>query len=140
MASQKSLDALEKIRTSLNDIQDNHIGRLLSHLEASQHPRVQAQAKAALAITMGTLRLMGARLRGLDNVDPLLRTELNQMRKLLRGVQKKHQDGNKSESAAKRHLDNSNPDSHSKVEAQEEEGKKRHKNAKPPKDEGREDR
>lgn len=52
----------------------------------------KARAQAVVALSMGTLRYMGARLRGKDEgrkADDPLRQELNQMRKVLVDLEKK---------------------------------------------------
>lgn len=77
---------LEKIRASLQDIQENHVIRLLSHLKESEQSHVQAQARAALTTYPddgdSPVDRGSGWLRGPDKVDPFLRKELNHMHQL----------------------------------------------------------
>lgn len=63
------------------------------------------QASMAVALAMGTLRYMGARLRGLDRgrkPDDPLRQELNTMRKRMVALQKKLDQQSKTKETLKR--------------------------------------
>jgi soluble cytochrome b562 len=102
MASKSSIDALTKTREALEEIQKQMrpFLRDLMGENAEQDDEIDeeeekiktAQASMAIALAMGTLRYMGARLRGLDQgrkQDDPLRKELNNMRKIMRDLQKK---------------------------------------------------
>jgi len=59
----------------------------------TRNPHQLALAQAAVSLSIGTLRVMGARLRGMDQgrkPDDPLRKELNRIRSLLASVRKKH--------------------------------------------------
>jgi hypothetical protein len=101
MATKEALDALQKTDRALQDIRlklQPFLAALESHADNSnmnnsssntiqQKPtRSLALSQTAVALSLGTLRFMGARLRGLDQgrkADDPIRKELNHMRKLL---------------------------------------------------------
>jgi hypothetical protein len=94
MASGKALDALRNTRDAIQEIQVQLQPFLEVAEKESSTAMQRAQAQAAIALSLGTLRYMGARLRGVDqgrNKDDPLRQELDQMRKLLVALQKKQQ-------------------------------------------------
>jgi hypothetical protein len=103
MATSKSLDALRNTREALDEIKKQLKPFLRDLAGASRAAEIaetstcddkgkKAEAAMAVALAMGTLRYMGARLRGLDrgrNPEDPLRKELNSMRKLMVTLQKK---------------------------------------------------
>ena len=109
--TEKSIQALEKTNEALQQIRI----KLQPFLErydlssSAKRPKTAAQRQqralhqAAVALSLGTLRYMGARLQGLDKgrrSDDPLRQELNQMRKLLVSLQEKAKKGSKKTKAA----------------------------------------
>lgn len=92
MASAKALDALRKAEDAIKEIQMQVKPFMALAEKEIATARQRAQAQAAIALSLGTLRYMGARLRGLDQgrrkEDPL-RQELDHMRKLLVSLQRK---------------------------------------------------
>ena len=96
MASQKSLDALAMTDKALKeiDLRLRPFLRMLSPSSGIDDPNRLAVARTAVALSLGTLRYMGNRLRGSaqgkDPNDPL-RLDLNRMRQILVQVQKKQQ-------------------------------------------------
>ena len=94
-----SIEALRKTRDALNEIEKQlkpFLRDLTGDADGSapdaQDKVKTAQASMAIALAMGTLRYMGARLRGLDQgrkPDDPLRKELNSMRVMMRNLQKK---------------------------------------------------
>ena len=117
MATKEALDALQKTDLALQDIRTKlqpFLATLESHAENSNNssssknqgpkPAKLALSQTAVALSLGTLRFMGARLRG-RKVDDPVRTELNHMRKLLvtlqqqQGKQSKQPQGKQSKQA-----------------------------------------
>jgi len=117
-ALQKTQEALQEIRKQLKpfllelgvdpaaDLTPNEAGnkdKALSELKQSTASKeTTIKASMAVALAMGTLRYMGARLRGLDQgrkSDDPLRVELNEMRKLMVSLQKKLDESKKKETA-----------------------------------------
>jgi hypothetical protein len=120
MATKEALEALEKTDLALQDIRTKlqpFLAALENHAEntssnnnnnKSNKPTATAPATAplslalsqtAVALSLGTLRYMGARLRGLDqgrSADDPLRKELNHMRKLLVTLSKKQKQAPKA--------------------------------------------
>jgi len=100
MASLETIQALEKCNDAIQVIREK-LKPLLKVLEEDTATAKQrAMAQAAIALSIGTLRYMGARLRGLDQGrkhDDPLRQELNHMRKLLVQLQKKQQEAEEKE-------------------------------------------
>jgi hypothetical protein len=102
MATPAAIEALIKTEDGIKEIKKRL--RPFLHLLASTSSdganpslssatsiHVRAQAQAVVALSMGTLRYIGARLRGLDQgrkADDPLRQELNHMRKVLVEVEK----------------------------------------------------
>lgn len=128
MATQKSVEALQKTRDALKQIQKQLLPFLRELSEngpereisvASKESSVKdpdvmrrgkiAMASMAVALAMGTLRYMGARLRGLDQgrkSDDLLRKELNDMRKLMVTLQKKIDESKKQDNNSSKRRSN----------------------------------
>ncbi|CAB9525979.1 expressed unknown protein [Seminavis robusta] len=119
MATSKSLDALEKTRESLKEIKkqllpflrdlvgesSENAGESVSRPLTEDEKEKRAQASMAVALAMGTLRYMGARLRGLNKgrtADDPLRKELNNMRQLMVTLQKKLDETKEKKEAPKR--------------------------------------
>jgi hypothetical protein len=96
--TEKAVAALNKTRDALQQINSRVEPLLRRNRENPNDPTVAA----AIALTMGTLRFMGSRLRGMKPSDPL-RQQLNQIRTLLRKAQKhqKKQDKETIESTTK---------------------------------------
>ena len=114
MSSKASLDALQKTRDAIREIQkqlrpflvelgaDSPVAQdaVLTNINTTEtasqlkisNKQTAVKASMAVALAMGTLRYMGARLRGLDQgrkADDPLRKELNDMRRLMVTLQKK---------------------------------------------------
>ena len=90
MASNKSLDALEATSKALNDIRESLKPLIVIIKNDDSSPKSRALAQTGIALTLGTLRFMGTRLCvGKASTNSQLRTELNDMRKLLVSLQKK---------------------------------------------------
>lgn len=89
MATKEALEGLEKTGNALKEIK-KQLKPFVERLETAEG-KALAQAQAAVALSVGTLRYMGARLRGLDQgrkPDDPLRKELNEMRRVLTAVEK----------------------------------------------------
>jgi hypothetical protein len=113
MATKEALDALQKTDLALQDIRTKlqpFLATLESHAESNNNsrsardnqgpkPAKLALSQTAVALSLGTLRFMSARLRG-RKVDDPVRTELNHMRKLLVTLQQQQQ-GKQSKSKSK---------------------------------------
>jgi hypothetical protein len=109
MATKEALDALQKTDLALQDIRTKlqpFLATLESHAENSNNisssssnqgpkPAKLALSQTAVALSLGTLRFMGARLRG-RKVDDKVRNELNHMRKLLVTLQQQQPQGKQS--------------------------------------------
>lgn len=93
MATKEALEGLEKTGKALIEI-SKQLKPFIAKLETAEG-KALAQAQAVVALSMGTLRYMGARLRGLDQgrkPDDPLRQELNEMRRVLTEVEKMNND------------------------------------------------
>jgi len=93
MATKEALEGLEKTGVALVEIK-KQLKPFVDRLETAEG-KALAQAQAAVALSVGTLRYMGARLRGLDQgrkADDPLRQELNEMRRVLTAVEKMKDD------------------------------------------------
>jgi hypothetical protein len=93
MATKEALEGLEKTGKALIEIR-KQLKPFIVKLETAEG-KALAQAQAVVALSMGTLRYMGARLRGLDQgrkPDDPLRQELNEMRRVLTEVEKMKND------------------------------------------------
>lgn len=89
MATKEALKGLEKTGKALVEIK-KQLKPFVDRLETAEG-KALAQAQAAVALSVGTLRYVGARLRGLDQgrkADDPLRQELNEMRRVLTAVEK----------------------------------------------------
>lgn len=119
MATPQALEGLQQAQTALEEIQE-HLQPFVRRLQSSTATRQQrAQAQAVVALGMGTLRYMGARLRGLDqgrSPDDPLRQELNQMRKVLVSLEQK----SKKTNAAKQSHSKSDDDDKKKKKSDKE--------------------
>lgn len=90
MATKEALDALDKTKAALDNIKDK-LKAIAERLHDDDDDE-RALAQAAIALSISTLSVMGARLRGLDKgraADDPLRQELNRIRKVLLAAQKK---------------------------------------------------
>lgn len=85
-STDKAIEALETVRQSTDEIK----AKLEPFLRRRQEER-SAKCNSAIALTIGTLRFMGARLRG-KKPEEELRAQLNQMRSLLKQAQKQEKD------------------------------------------------
>lgn len=103
METDKAVEAVRKTREALQQIRTKLEPLLQRRRENPKDPT----AKAAIALTIGTLRFMGARLRGRKPTDPL-RQQLNQIRALLRKAQKYQQEQNEKGIALKKVTPSSN--------------------------------
>jgi hypothetical protein len=94
MATPKALNALEKTKEALAGIKTK-LQPVLSRLQdETLDDGTKAHANATIALSIGMMRYMGARLRGLDqgrNADDPLRKELNNMRRVLAEIKKKNE-------------------------------------------------
>ena len=111
----KTDEALQQIRTKLQPFLKQLSSDDDNAITTSDQRHKRAVTQAAVALSLGTVRFMGARLRGLDEgrrTDDPLRIELNKMRKLLSALQKKapstkekpEQDSSTLETSAKKSL------------------------------------
>jgi hypothetical protein len=94
MATRKALDALQNTKDALAGIK-RRLQPVLERLGDGSIGEHKAQAQASVALSVGMLRYMGARVRGLDQgrkPDDPLRKELNNIRKVLAAVQKKNKE------------------------------------------------
>ena len=85
MAPPKTLDNLKKAKEALQGIKQ-HLEPVVQRLKANAFERSTSKAQATVALSVGMMKYMGARLQGLDrgrHADDPLRKELNQMRKVL---------------------------------------------------------
>lgn len=85
-STDKAIEALVAVRQSADEIK----AKLEPFLRRRQEER-SATCNSAIALSLGTLRFMGARLRGKKPEDEL-RAQLNQMRSLLKQAQKQEKD------------------------------------------------
>lgn len=90
MGVEESVAALNQADTAIGEIA-KQLRPFVTQL-SDDDPEKKAQAQAVVALTIGTLRYMGARLHGKDEgrrPDDPLRQELDQMRKILVALEKK---------------------------------------------------
>jgi hypothetical protein len=93
MATKEALEGLKKTGEALQEIK-KQLKPFVDRLDSAEGKGL-AQAQAAVALSLGTLRYMGARLRGLDQGrNDALRQELNEMRRVLTAVEKLKDDTN----------------------------------------------
>jgi hypothetical protein len=85
-STHKAIEALAAVRQSTDEIK----AKLEPFLRRRQEER-SAACNSAIALTLGTLCFMGARLRG-KKPDDELRAQLNQMRSLLKQAQKQEKE------------------------------------------------
>lgn len=99
-STQKHVKSLNTTRDALTKIRQE-LKPFIKQLD-SDNPQKQAQAQAVVALSMGTMRYMGARLlgknEGRSKEDPL-RQELDHMRKVLVELEAKHKHKHKSKSS-----------------------------------------
>ena len=91
MATPKALDALKKTKEALVGIKAR-LKPVVQRLKSGGFDETTSQAQATVALSIGMMRYMGARLRGLDQgrkPDDPLRKELDNMRKVLAAIKKK---------------------------------------------------
>ena len=91
MATPKALDGLEKTKEALVGIKAR-LKPVVQRLKSGGFDETTSQAQATVALSIGMMRYMGARLRGLDQgrkPDDPLRKELDNMRKVLAAIKKK---------------------------------------------------
>ena len=90
MTKPNHIAAFQSVKESLANIR-KELKPFVRQLD-SDNPEEKAQAQSVVALSIGTLRYMGARLKGKDQgrtaEDPL-RQELDQMRKVLVALEKK---------------------------------------------------
>ena len=90
--TQKILDAVEKTRAAIDGV-ERCLLPVLRRLNEGGFEKSKPEAEATAALSIGMVRYMGARLRGLDQgrkPDDALRKELNNMKKVLAEIKKKH--------------------------------------------------
>lgn len=91
MATPKALEALKKTKEALVGIKER-LQPVIQRLNDDAFEETTSQAQATVALSVGMMRYMGARLRGLDQGrkpgDPL-RKELDNMRKVLAEIKKR---------------------------------------------------
>lgn len=90
MTKPNHIAAFQSVKESLANIR-KELKPFVRKLD-SDNPEEKAQAQSVVALSIGTLRYMGARLRGKDQgraADDPLRQELDQMRKVLVALEKK---------------------------------------------------
>lgn len=89
MATTEALEGLQTTGKALTEIQ-KQLRPFVQKLETAEG-KALAQAQVVVALSLGTLRYMGARLRGFDrgrSPDDPLRQELNEMRRVLTNLEK----------------------------------------------------
>ena len=87
----KSLTALEKSKEAVSVIKERLIP-VLQHLTDDSFGNATGRAQASVALSVGMMRYMSARIRGLDHgrkVDDPLRKDLNNMKRILAKLTKK---------------------------------------------------
>jgi hypothetical protein len=108
MATPKALEALQKTKEALAGIKSKLQPVLAKLQDDTLESGARAQGHATVALSLGMMKYMGARLRGLDQgrkPDDPLRQELNNMRKVLAELKEKY----KPEEVEKRGTGNSKP-------------------------------
>ena len=89
--STPNLTALHKTSNAISEIKEK-LQLVIEKLHDNGFDKHTAQAQATLALSIGMLKYMGARLQGKDqgrNSDDPLRKELNKMKQILAQVKKK---------------------------------------------------
>mmetsp|Transcript_15068 Transcript_15068/g.42522 ORF Transcript_15068/g.42522 Transcript_15068/m.42522 type:complete len:223 (-) Transcript_15068:59-727(-) len=120
MSNEKAFEALKKTKEAIIGIK-RKLRPVVERLNAADangnaargSPGVRAQAQATVALSLGMMRFMGARIRGLDQgrkPDDPLRQELNKVRKLLAEIKGKNEKESKSKSIKDDENKNGNDD------------------------------
>jgi hypothetical protein len=92
MATPKALDALKLTKEALVGIRQR-LKPVLQRLTDNECEETTSEAQTTVALSIGMMQYMGARLRGLDKgrkPDDPLRKELNNMKRVLAEIKKKH--------------------------------------------------
>jgi len=105
MTTPKEMNALKNTNEAIAGIQKS-IEPVLEKLSEGSFKTAEltAEAKASVALSVGMMKYMGARLRGLDhgrNPDDPLRQELNNMKRVLAEIKKRVAERKKKRSAEK---------------------------------------
>ena len=90
MATTKSLKSLEKSKDAVVAIKEKLLP-VLQRLADDKFGEATGRAQASVALSIGMMRYMGARLRGLDQgkkADDLLRKDLNNIKRVLAKTKK----------------------------------------------------
>lgn len=90
MATTKSLKSLEKSKEAVVEIKEKLLP-VLQKLTDDKYGEATGRAQATVALSIGMMRYMGARLRGLDQgrkADDLLRKDLNNIKRVLAKTKK----------------------------------------------------
>ena len=131
MATPKALEALQKTKEALAGIKSKLEPVLAKLQDDSLERGTRAQGHATVALSLGMMKYMGARLRGLDQgrkPDDPLRQELNNMRKVLAELKEKYKEKEeaKATTPASKEQAKKTPQSSSKTQAKDpDSGKKR---------------
>jgi hypothetical protein len=91
MATPKSLSTLEKTKEAVANIK-HRLQPVLQRLRDDEFGEATSEAQASVALSVGMMKYMGARLRGLDQgrkADDPLRKELNNMKAVLAEIKKR---------------------------------------------------
>jgi hypothetical protein len=105
MSTPATLKTLQQTKAAIQEIH-KQLKPFLSRLQDDTDAHLKVQAQAAVALSIGTLRYMGARLKGNDvKADDPLRQELNHIRKILVDIETK----GKALSAKKKKKNNKTP-------------------------------
>jgi hypothetical protein len=92
MATTKSLASLEKSKEAVSVIKKKLLP-VLKQLTDDKFGEATGRARASVALSLGMMRYMGTRLRGLDQgrkSDDPLRKDLNNIKRVLASATKKH--------------------------------------------------
>jgi hypothetical protein len=104
MSTPATLKTLQQTKAAIQEIH-KQLKPFVSRLKDDTNAHLKVQAQAAVALSIGTLRYMGARLKGNDvKADDPLRQELNLIRKILVDIETK----GKAMSAKKKRNNNKN--------------------------------
>ncbi len=90
MATTKSLKSLEKSKEAVVAIKEKLLP-VLQRLTDDKYGEATGRAQATVALSIGMMRYMGARLKGLDQgrkADDLLRKDLNNIKRVLAKTKK----------------------------------------------------
>lgn len=111
MATPKAIDNLQKAKKALQGIKQ-HLEPVVQRLKANAFERSTAKAQATVALSVGMMKYMGARLQGLDHgrkPDDPLRKELDHMRKVLAEMKARYEADEKKRNAQKSTSSKSTP-------------------------------